>query len=128
MLKAKHNAILDEAGQQLAVVLAANIPKSTARRWAQYIVDRVNADERGKAARAVQETAPARTEKCFADCGDSCQCERYQPKYCKSCANSVDQCTCAAMETGAVPPPPAPPAKRVINEFAPGFGPKETGP
>lgn len=50
MLKAKHNEIIDvETGQQLAVVMGSNVPRSTAKRWAQYIVDRVNADERGKA-------------------------------------------------------------------------------
>lgn len=45
-LKAKGNEIVDADGRQLAVVLAANVPKSVARRWAQYIVDRENSVRR----------------------------------------------------------------------------------
>lgn len=49
MLKAKGNEILDaETGRQMAVILPSNASKADARRWAQYVVDRVNADERGK--------------------------------------------------------------------------------
>jgi hypothetical protein len=46
--KAHQNEIRDERGIQIAVVMAANCPKSLARRMAQYVVDRLNADERGK--------------------------------------------------------------------------------
>ena len=48
MLKAKGNEVLDETGKQLCIVLSTNCTKRDAQRWAQYIVDRVNADERGK--------------------------------------------------------------------------------
>ena len=41
--------MLDETGKQMCIVLATNCTKRDAKRWAQYIVDRVNADERGKA-------------------------------------------------------------------------------
>lgn len=46
--KAKQNEILDETGKQVAVVLPSNGLKSMARRMAQYVVDRLNADERGR--------------------------------------------------------------------------------
>lgn len=49
MLKVKGNEVLDETGKQMCIVLATNCTKRDAKRWAQYIVDRVNADERGKA-------------------------------------------------------------------------------
>lgn len=49
MLKARENEIIDmETGRQLAVVFASNVPKSTARRWAQYVVDRENSVLRAK--------------------------------------------------------------------------------
>lgn len=44
-------------------------------------------------------TKSERTDKCFADCGDNCQCEKYPPQYCKGCSNTVDQCICTAGET-----------------------------
>lgn len=60
MLKAKQNEILDATtGKQLAVILPSNCSKKDAKRWAQYVVDRVNADERGKAfARQTTEGKP----------------------------------------------------------------------
>lgn len=49
MLKARQNEILDaETGKQLAVIFPSNCTKKEVKRWAQYVVDRVNADERGK--------------------------------------------------------------------------------
>lgn len=47
------------------------------------------------------ETSPARAEKCFADCGDSCQCERYPPAYCKTCNHTTDQCVCPTANRGS---------------------------
>jgi hypothetical protein len=52
MYKARRNEIVDETGKQIAVVLAANCSAVMARRMAQYVVDRLNADERGKRAGA----------------------------------------------------------------------------
>ena len=46
--KRNQNEILDERGIQIAIVMPSNCPKSLARRMAQYVVDRLNADERGK--------------------------------------------------------------------------------
>lgn len=56
MLKAKGSSVLDaDNGEQLAVVVPSNCSMREARRWAQYIVDRVNADERGNSARSAPE-------------------------------------------------------------------------
>ena len=38
-MKARRNEILDENGRQLAVVLASNISKKEAERWARRIVN-----------------------------------------------------------------------------------------
>lgn len=58
MLKRSGNSILDADGLQLAVVVPSNCSRRDAQRWAQYIVDRVNADERGKAAARLSQERP----------------------------------------------------------------------
>lgn len=73
-------------------------------RKADQIIECLRRDPRlMEALRAGMETSPARGEKCFADCGDNCQCEKYPPQYCKGCSNTVDQCTCTAGETSTSP-------------------------
>jgi hypothetical protein len=42
MLRTKGNEILDECGRQLAVVLASNVSRAQAGRWAKLIVESEN--------------------------------------------------------------------------------------